>query len=236
MSTTPSRLDPEHFARDIAARAEHDDSPAASLCLACVDVLHVSGTGLVLMSGQRSLDFIAASDDVAEAVQEMEYTLGEGPCVSAYRTKAPVFDPDLADLGPTEWPEFRRVALAAGVHAAFGFPLQMGQICIGALNLYHGQAGALTDGQVADAFVIAEFATRSVLAWQGAAPSGTLAWQLKQARNHGVEVHQATGRISSQAGVSIDDALVLLRAYAFSHDRLIGDVAAEVASGHLRIA
>jgi hypothetical protein len=229
------RLDSEQFARDVAARSEHDESPAESLCLACVDVLPVTGAGLVLMSGNRSLDFIAVSDDVSESVQEMEYALGEGPCVSAYRTKVPVFDADLADERITGWPEFRRVALAAGINAAFGFPLRMGNICIGALNLYHNRAGALTEGQVADAIVVAEFATRSVLAWQGAAPRGTLAWQLRQAHNHGVEVHQATGRISSQVGISIDDALVLLRAYAFSHDRPLGDVALEVASGHLRL-
>ena len=235
MALARGRLDSERFARDVAARSEHDESPAVSLCLACVDALPVSGAGLVLMSGNRSLDFIAVSDEVSDSVQQMEYTLGEGPCVSAYRTKAPVFDADLADDRATEWPEFRRAALAAGIHAAFGFPLRMGRICIGALNLYNDRAGALTDGQVADAVVVAEFATRSVLAWQGAAPSGTLAWQLKQAHNHGVEVHQATGRISRQMKVSIDDAMALLRAYAFSHDRPIGDVAVEVASGHLRL-
>jgi len=231
------RLDSERFGQYVAARARDDDdyNPAASLCLACVDALPVTGAGLVLMSGNHSLDFIAVSDDVSASVQQMEYTMGEGPCVSACRTKAPVFDPDLADDTITEWPEFRRVALAAGIHAAFGFPLRMGHICIGALNLYHDHSGALTAGEIADAVVVAEFSTRAVLAWQGAAPRGKLAWQLKQARNHGVEVHQATGRVAHQVGISIDDALALLRAYAFSHDRPIGDVAVEVASGHLRL-
>jgi GAF domain len=232
---TVAGLDAERFAQNVAARSGHDHDPATSLCLACVDVLPVTGAGLVLMSGHRSLDFIAVSDAVSESVQEMEYALGEGPCVTAYLTKRPVFDPDLAGKGATEWPEFRRVALATGIHAAFGFPLCIGRICIGTLNLYNDRAGPLTDGQIADAVVVAEFATRAVLAWQGAAPPGVLAWQLKQARNHGVEVHQATGRISRQVEISVDDALVLLRAYAFSHDRPLGDVAREVASGHLRL-
>ena len=109
------------------------------------------------------------------------------------------------------------------------------RVCIGALNLYHDRPGALSDDQVADALVVAQFASRAVLAWQADAPPGTVAWQLEQAPNHGVEVHQATGRISVQAGVSLDDALVLLRAYAFSHDRPIADVAADVAAGRLRL-
>ena len=230
-----TRLDPERFAQVVASYHEQHRDPARSLCLACVDVLGVTGAGLVLTSGGRSLDFIGVSDGVSEAVEQMEYTLGEGPCVSAYQTRQPVFDPDLADRGTDRWPEFRREALAAGVHAAFGFPLLIERICIGALNLYHDRAGELSDDQVADALVVASFASRSVLSWQADAPPGALAWQLEAAPRNRVEVHQATGRISVQVGVSLDDALVLLRAYAFSHDRPISDVAADVAAGRLRL-
>jgi hypothetical protein len=230
-----ARLEPRRFAQVVAAYHERDHDPASSLCLACVDVLDVSGAGLVLMSGGRSADFIGVSDRVSDAVEQMEYTLGEGPCVAAFRTKLPVFDADLADEGTGRWPEFRRGALAAGVHAAFGFPLLVDRICIGALNLYRDQSGVLTDDQVADALVVAQFASRSVLTWQTDAPPGTVAWQLERAPNNRVEVHQATGRISVQVGISLDDALVLLRAYAFSHDRPIGAVAADVAAGRLRL-
>ena len=230
---TVPRLELEQFASVVEARREQD--PARSLCLACVDVLGVSGAGLVLMSGGRSVDLVGVSDRVSEAVEQMEYTFGEGPCVSACRTKVPVFDADLADDAVVRWPEFRRGALGAGVRAAFGFPLLVNRICIGALNLYQDRAGALTEDQVADALVVAQFATRSVIGWQADAPPGTVAWQLAQTPGHGVEVHQATGRISVQAGVSLDDALVLLRAYSFSHDRPIGEIAADVAAGRLRL-
>jgi hypothetical protein len=230
-----ARLEPKRFAQLVAAHHEQHGDPASSLCLACVDVLGVSGAGLVLMSGGRSLDFIGVSDRRSDAVEQMEYTLGEGPCVSAFHTKVPVFDADLADEKTPRWPEFRRGALAVGVRAAFGFPLLIDRICIGALNLYHDQSGALTDDQVADALVVAKCASRSVLAWQADAPPGTLAWQLESASNRRVEVHQATGRISVQVGISLDDALVLLRAYAFSHDRPVDEVAADVAAGRLRL-
>ena len=231
---TVDRLEPERFALVVAEHTEQNRDPARSVCLACTDVLRVAGAGLVLMSGGRSLNFVGVSDRVSEAVEQMEYTLGEGPCIAAYQSKAPVFDADLAENGTDRWPEFRRGALAAGMHAAFGFPLLIEQICIGALNLYHDQPGALTEDQVADALVVAQFASRTVLAWQADAPPGTVAWQLEQIPN-GVQVHQATGRISVQVGISLDDALVLLRAYAFSHDRPIGEVAADVAAGHLRL-
>jgi len=229
-----SRLEPARFAQVVAARTEHDRDPVHALCLACTDVLGVTGAGLMLISGGRSVACVGVSDRVTEAVEQVEYTVGEGPCVAAFRSAAPVLDADLSDDGIVGWPEFRRGALAAGVCAAFGFPLLIGRLCIGALNLYHDRSGPLTDGQFADALVVAQLVSRTLLDWQADAAQGTVAWQLERAPNHRVEVHQATGRISVQAGISLADALVLLRAYAFSNDQPIGEVAAEVAAGCLR--
>jgi hypothetical protein len=231
---TVGRLEPKRFDEIVAARRAQDLDPARSLCLACTDVLGVSGAGLMLVSGGRSLGCVGVSDGLTAAVEQVEYTLGEGPCLTAYRTQTPVFDADLADDGIVLWPEFRRGALAAGVRAAFGFPLLVDRICIGALNLYHEQSGALTEQQIGDAVVVARLASRTLLSWQAEAPDGTVAWQLERVPNHRMEVHQATGKISVQAGVSLADALVLLRAYAFAHDRPISDVAADVGAGRLR--
>jgi GAF domain-containing protein len=227
------RLEPELFAQVLATRTE-DHDPISSLCLATTDVLGVSGAGLVLMSKGRSLACVGVSDAATEVIEQLAYTLGEGPCVAAYKKKAPVFDPDLGDVKTERWPEFRRGAIAAGMRAAFGFPLLVDTVCIGALNLYHTRPGALTDRQVCDALVVADIAGRTLLRWQADAPPGTVAWQLEEVPKHGIEVHQASGRISVQASVSLADAVVLLRAYAFANDRPIGDIAHEVASGALR--
>ncbi len=232
-AVTP-RLEPERFAEVVAARTANDHDPARALCLACTDVLGVTGAGVVLMSGGQSLGCVGVSDQVTEAVEQIEYTLGQGPCMAAYRNTAPVFDTDLADDGVVGWPEFRRGALEVGVRAAFGFPLLVERVCMGALNLYQDRAGALTDDQFADALVVARLVSRQVLSWQADAPPGTVAWQFERPPSNRVEVHQATGRISVQAEISLTDALVLLRAYAFSHDRPVGDVAADVAAGRVR--
>ncbi len=226
-------LEPERFAYVVATRVKEDRDPISSLCLACTDVLGVTGAGLMLISGNKSLSCIGVSDDIARAVEDVEYTLGEGPCIAAFNDKIPVFEPDL-NAGGGRWPEFRKGALAVGVGAAFGFPLLVDQVCIGALNLYQDRAGPLTAQQVDDALVAADIASRTLLTWQAVAPPGMIAWQLEAVPNNRVEVHQAAGRISVQAGVPVDDAIVLLRAYAFSQDRLISDVARDVAEGHLR--
>ena len=117
----------------------------------------------------------------------------------------------------------------------FGFPLLIGTVCFGALNLYHDRAGALSDEQYADALAVAHVASRTVLGWQSVAGPGSLAWQLEQVPAHRAVVHQATGMVSVQAAVSVGDAVVMLCAYAFAEDRPISAVAADVVGGGLRL-
>jgi hypothetical protein len=46
--------------------------------------------------------------------------------------------------------------------------------------------------------------------------------------SHRAEVHQATGMVLAQLGISAEDALVRLRAHALVHQRLLIDVARDV--------
>jgi hypothetical protein len=227
-------LEPDRLARVTAALADGERDPSRSLCAACAEVIGVAGVGVVLVSGGTSLGSVCASDPVTEILEEAQYTLGQGPCVDACHAKAPVLVPDLGRTAAERWQGFREEARRAGVRAAFGFPLLVRAICIGALDVYHDRVGSLTQDQFADAVAAAHVVTRTVLAWQAVAPSGSLAWQLEQVPAHRAVVHQATGMVSVQAQVPIHDALALLRAHAFAQDRLVGDVAADVVAGVLR--
>ena len=224
----------ERRARVGRAFASSRDDPHGSLCSAAAGLVGVSGAGVVLMSGGRTLGNVCVSDAVAEAVEDVQFTLGEGPCVDACRAKAPVLVPDLAAENIVRWPGFRAAARAQGIRAAFGFPLLIEAVCIGALNLYNQRPGDLTREQIADAVVAAQVAGRIVLGWQSVAGPGSLAWQLEQVPVHRAVVHQAAGMVSVQAGVSVDDALVCIRAYAFAEDRRITTVAEDVVAGQLR--
>jgi GAF domain-containing protein len=181
------------------------------------------------------LGSVCASDVVSEAVEDAQYTLGEGPCIDAYHRRAPVLGADLAEDRPGRWPAFSEGALSAGIRAAFGFPLLVGRACIGALNLYHDAPGALTDEQSADALVVAHVLTRTILAWQSDASPGKLARQLERVPAHLAVVHQATGMITVHANVSLDDALLVLRAHAFAEGRPISAIATDVVEGRLRL-
>jgi hypothetical protein len=221
-------LEPERLGRVAAALAESEHDPSVSLCVASAKVVGVRGAGVALMAAGHVLGMMCVSDDVTGALEDVQYSLGEGPCVKAYHARAPVLAGDLADGDGNEWPAFRDGALRVGVRAAFGFPLMVRGICIGALNLYHDRPVNLSGEQVADAVAVCHVAARTVLDWQSSAAPGAVAWQLEGVPAHRAVVHQATGMISVQAAVPLDDALSMLRAYAFANDRTIGEVAEAV--------
>jgi GAF domain-containing protein len=227
-------LEPERLERVSLALTTEPSDHAGSLCVACAKVVGVTGAGVVLMSGGAALGGACVSDAVTEAVEDVQYTLGEGPCMDSYTTRAPVLVPDLDGREMVRWAEFRQGAVRAGVRAAFAFPLLVETVCIGALDLYHDQPGSLSTEQFADAVAVAHVATRTVLGWQAAAVQGSLAPQLEPMPAHRVSFHQATGMVSVQAAVSVGDAQLLLRAYAFAENVPISDVARDVTCGRLR--
>jgi hypothetical protein len=194
----------------------------------------MTGAGIMLMSGDVQRGSVCSSNDVSALIEELQYTLGEGPCVDAYRQERPVLEPDLAN--PSDrWLAFTPPAVAAGARAVFGFPLRVGGIRLGALNLYRDQSGAMSDEQYADALVLAGLAAQAVLAMQAHASPGKLATELEDGADFRFVVHQASGMVSVQLGVGVGEALVRLRAYAFANDRLLHDVAEAIVARKLRL-
>jgi hypothetical protein len=207
----------------------------ARLCEVCADVARMTGAGIMLMTGDVQQGSVCSSNDVSALIEELQFTLGEGPCVDAHRGDRPVLEPDLADPATTRWLAFSPPAVAAGARAVFGFPLQVGAVRLGALNLYRDHPGPLSDDQYADSLVLAGVAARAVLAMQAHASPGALAAELEDGANFRFVVHQASGMVAVQLGVSVGEALVRLRAYAFGNDRLLAEVAEAVVARKLRL-
>jgi GAF domain len=207
----------------------------ARLCRACPGIVGVNGAGVMLMSGDIPRGSLCTSDEVSQLIEELQYTLGEGPCVDAYRQDRVVAEPDLADPVTRRWLAFTPPALAAGARAVFGFPLRAGTVRLGALNLYRDCPGPLSDDQHADALVVADVAARWVLEAQAGAPPDTVAEELEAGADFHFAVHNAAGMVSVQGGISVTEALIRLRAFAFSSDRLLAEVAEDVIARRLRL-
>ena len=204
------------------------------LCEVCAEVTGASGAGIMLMSGDVPRGSLCTTNEVSALIERLQYDLGEGPCVEAFREDRPVGEPDLARVGMPRWPAFTGPALAAGVRAVFGFPLQVGAVRLGALNLYSDGPGSLSDDQHADALVMADVAAQAVLVIQANAPPGNLAAALEEGADFQYVVHQASGMVAAQLEVSVGQALIRLRAHAFVKDRPLAEVGADVVARKLR--
>ena len=204
------------------------------LCEVCAEVTEMTGAGIMLMSEDVPQGSVCTSNQVSDLIEQLQYGLGEGPCVDAYHEDEPVLEPDLAEPSRPRWPAFAGPAIDAGVRAVFGFPLRVGAVRLGALNLYCDRPGRLTDDQHADALVMADVAAQAVLAMQANAPSGQLAAALEAGADFQYVVHQASGMVAVQLHVSVGQALIRLKAYAFGNDRPLADVAADVVARRLR--
>jgi hypothetical protein len=155
--------------------------------------------------------------------------------VDAYQQDRVVAEPDLANPVTRRWPAFTPPAVEAGVRAVFGFPLRVGTVRLGALNLYRDRPGALNGDQHADALVVADVAARWVLKAQAGAPLGAVAEELAAGADFHFVVHDAAGMVSVQEEITVTEALIRLRAFAFGNDRLLDDVAEDVVSRRLRL-
>lgn len=204
------------------------------LCKVGAEVTGMSGAGIMLMSGDLPQGSLCTTDRVSALIEDLQYALGEGPCLDAYHQDRPVLEPNLGDPARPRWLAFTGPVFEAGARAVFGFPLQVGAVRLGALNLYRDRPGPLTDHQHADALVMADITAQAVLALQADAPPGKLAAALNASADFHYVVHQAAGMVAAQLDVSVAHALIRLRAYAFGNDRPLTDVAHDVVARELR--
>ncbi|MDX6363310.1 MAG: hypothetical protein QOC85_2320 [Streptomyces sp.] len=212
------------------------------VCTAAVAALPVGGAGVSAMSRTATSHPLCSTDDISEQLEELQLTLGEGPCVDAFAHGSAVLTPDLLTGALQEnWTVFADAALAAGARAVFALPLQMGAISPGVLDLYANVPTVLDTEELADALAFADLATLLLLdaridgtgAPADAAPAER---GLEDLGGYRAEIDQATGILTVQLAVGLDEAFVRLRAYAYTHERRLADVAADVVAHRLRFS
>jgi hypothetical protein len=216
--------------------AAHDGRgpvPVAAVGRAAVRWLGVDGASVTAVSGPLALEPLFASDALSARLEELQFTLGEGPGSDGFRRGAPELIPDL-QLAAARWPGFAPAAVAAGARAMFAVPLQAGAIRVGVLSLYRVLPGPLAAGELADVLVLAGIALQMMLD-AAAGLSGLPGYQLPdELSDSRAEVYQAIGMISVQLGVSLEEASVRLRARAFASGAELGDIADHVVSRRVR--
>jgi hypothetical protein len=189
--------------------------------------------GLSLVVGDRPEAVTVASDPVVTAVQNVEFTFGEGPVHDVTAAETPLVV-DAVAL-PLRWPRFASEAARFGVCAVAAAPLRTDNGCLGVLTVFDpptdpDETTATTETlcTVADALV-----HTALLVPDSADP---LDLPLLAGADHRAVVHQASGMIAQQLGCGADDALALLRARAFAEDEPLAAIAAGVVHRRLRLS
>lgn len=209
------------------------DRLPARLCAASVELLAVTGASIRVTDQHTGAGAtLHATDPVAAQLAETQFTLGTGPCIDACASGSPVLAPDLRD-GPDarSWPLFAAAALESGVRAIFSFPLTVGAITAGTLDLYRDTPGSLSEHDVQVALLVADAATLAVLrlaARRSQEEDGESTAWLGEAESDREEVHQATGMVMALLGVGPEEALLRLRAHAFAESTSLSALARQI--------
>ena len=213
------------------------------VCSACALVVNASGLAQYVSSDLCLGEPVHATDLACEQVAELQVTLGEGPSVEAVEAARPTLVPDLSsDSSLRRWPGFAPAGVEAGVSGVFAFPLQIGAIELGVLEIYRAASGNLSIRELTDALLFADMAMMLLV---GRMTPGARAADMRIDRDHVLfaggfgprwdRVHQATGVVSTQLCSSLDEAFVRLRAHAFVTGRSLAEVAVDVIEGSVRL-
>jgi hypothetical protein len=208
------------------------DGALTLLCRRGTRQLPASDLGVSVFSERGEPAVVAASSPRGEAIEQLQFTLGEGPCRDACELGSPVLAPDLRLVSGTRWPGYGPAALDLGVGAVFAFPLQRGAARLGALDVYRAQPGALPEQTFVLALALAEEATETLLDDQER-PDRLGNDYEDGALDRSFVVYQAQGMVQVQLGVDLAEALGRLRAHAYAQDRPLHEVAADVVARRL---
>lgn len=203
-----------------------------TLAIRSVQLLNVDAAGIMLADPHGGLHVMASSTEEARLLELYELQNNEGPCLDCYRSGRPVARDDLPAMCAS-WPAFTEQLQGLGFRSAQALPMRLREETIGALNLFRLEPGRLSQADLGIGQAMADVATVGLIQERAIAASEQLATQLQTALSSRVQLEQAKGVLAQRAGLRLDDAFQVMRAYARSHNRRLSDVAAHIIDGTL---
>lgn len=213
-----------------AMSALEQAATSAGYCRPFLDLFPVSGASVSTMGDLLGSETVAASDDMAALLDELQFDLGEGPCWEALRQERPVLAPDLPSRAG-EWPAFSSAVRDQPLSSIFAFPLTVGPLRFGAVDLYSREPVVLDPTQAGQADAMAGVVGRHVLR-RAIDAVGRDYDHAGNAYSRRI-VHQATGMVLAQLDISADDARLVINGHAYAQSRTMMEIAQEVLDGTL---
>jgi hypothetical protein len=205
-----------------------------SLCRPFLAVLPVAGAAVSTLGAPFGSETVCATDAQAARLDELQFDLGEGPCWDALAVRRPVLTGGMSGRS-AQWPLLAEALAGSEVGSLFAFPLALGSLNIGAVDLYTRQERTLSAAQVQDGVALAEICSRQVVR-RALSRAGRQTDSQDPDGFSRREVHQATGMVLAQLGLSAADALLVINAYAFARGRTVRSVAADIVARRVDVA
>jgi hypothetical protein len=210
------------------------------LCQIVVDVLEVDGAGISVYLGSDIAVPVGASDPDAARAEAVQFTVREGPCLSAYTSHRAVAIADLDDPSSparTRWPTYTaEITRHTPYLAALAHPLLVGQSAMGSLSAYRRRPGHAAP--LSDLTAIATVITTCLLeseTFAGLDRELAHPWINGPASAARRQVWLAQGLTMHANRLNPAQALDLLRAHAYTTGRLLDVVADDIVTGRLPI-
>jgi hypothetical protein len=200
----------------LMAKHERGNPEGVSLCTVAKEITELSGAGIFLTSAGDQHTQLCTSNSTAQELMDLEITFDEGPGEEASRSGVANEEANLMSPESSNWTFYSPEAVSVGARAVFGFPVNIGAVRFGALCLYRDEPGPLSQAQSSDGYLMASVIGRAVLAMQAGASGNALAGELQGQSSFEFTVHQAAGMLAVQGALSVKDALVAIRSYAFA--------------------
>ncbi|MFI2242137.1 ANTAR domain-containing protein [Streptomyces chrestomyceticus] len=197
----------------------------------CARALGVDGVAVSVTTDSNLSEPVWCTSGASALLEDLQYALGQGPGPEACALGALVMEPDLARSPADRWPALAPEATALGIGAVFCLPLRIGSACLGTLTLQRAAPGPLPDATMTDAWLVANAVTAVLV--EGGPHRDAFAAADRGSDFYRAVVHQASGMISVQAGVSVARALLRLRTHAFRHGRPVLGIAEDVVARRL---
>ena len=201
-------------------------------CDVFLGLFPVSGAAVSTLGDLLGSETLAASDVVAARLDELQFDLGEGPCWDAMRSGDPVLQPDMHETGKLRWPAFSAAIHTENIRSLFAFPLTVGPLRFGAIDLYSDSTVTLDPTQTRQASAMADVVSKHVMR-NALSSIGLPTDDVGNAYSRRL-VHQATGMVLAQLDVSPDDARLVIQGHAYAVDESMMDIAQDIIAGRLR--
>ena len=183
-------------------------------------------TGLTLLTKEgRPTTAVCTNPETAD-VDQAQYVVGDGPCLTAYREMRVVNVPEMK--AETRWPEVTLHATDKGVRSSLSAPLIVRDRGIGAINFYSLSQDAFTEGDEETAQTFSLHAAVVLANAQAYWSAYDLSHQLEKAMVSRAQIEQAKGVLIEQSGVTSEEAFELLKRASQRENRKLREIAAEI--------